>query len=139
MSDPTNKVPFPHVGDGTAVLRYRTADLITLEQKYGLQFTSVMTERLTSGSHECLVECLRAGIKREDGRKPYAQIDYDDLPFAIWDAVPLILDAVSSAISGKSYAEILEARSGAEPDPQPSLEAEDSFSESSRPDMPQAS
>lgn len=142
MSDPTNRVPFPLVGDGTAVLRYRTADLVKLEQTYGLQFTTEITEKLTSGSHQCLVECLRTGIKTEAGRKPFAQIDYDDLPFSIWDAVPLILDAVSSAITGRSYAEILEARAEAdraEPDPLPGLEAEGSFTESSRPDTPQAS
>lgn len=142
MSDPTNRVPFPLVGDGTAVLRYRTADLVKLEQTYGVRFTDEVTGKLLNGSHECLLECLRAGIKTAEGRKPYTKIDYDDLPFSLNDAMPLIFDAISSSISGRSYAEILEARAEAdraEADPLPGLEAEGSFTESSRPDTPQAS
>lgn len=143
MSDPTNKVPFRLIGDGTAVLRYRTKDLVALEQKYGLQFTTEITTRLSSNSHECLVECMRAGLKDAGGRKPFTRVDFDDLPFSIQDATPLIFDAIASSITGEPYAEILarqeEAAREAKADPQPSLETADSFDGSSRPDTPPVS
>lgn len=147
MSDPTNKVPFPYLGDANnpVVLRYRTADLIMLEQKYGAQFTNEITNRLIGNSSECMVFCLRSGLKQADGRKPLNKgVDYDDLPFGVQDVTQEIIDAIALAITGRSYAQLVEDRREAadrdpDPDPLPDLEMAGSSIEPSRSDTPAVS
>ena len=116
MADPTNKVPFPFAGDG-AVLRFRTADLIKLEEIYGDGWQSTIHQGFDRQSHKTLVDCLRAGLKQEDGRKPFARIDYDDLPFSLYEAAMPIIEAIALAISGQSYAALLEASREASANP----------------------
>jgi hypothetical protein len=139
--DPTNKVPFPYIGDAAtpATLRFRTADMVALEKLYGLEFTTEIPSRLMQHSSECMVACLRAGLKDEGGRKPFKGVDYDDLPFGVSEVAGDIMDAISVAISGHSYAEIQERRRAETErgeDPQPGLEMAGSSSESSGPDTP---
>lgn len=147
MSDPTNKVPFPYLGDASnpVVLRYRTADLIMLEAKYGAQFTTEIPNRLSTNSSECMVFCLRSGLKEADGRKPLTKgVDYDDLPFSVQEVTDGICDAIALAITGRSYAQLIEDRreaaaGGDDPDPLPDLEMAGSSIEPSRSDTPAAS
>lgn len=147
MSDPTNKVPFPYLGDANnpVVLRYRTADLILLEEKYGAQFTTEIPNRLIANSSACMVFCLRAGLKDGEGRKPLTRgVDYDDLPFSVQDVTQEIIDAIALAITGRSYAALIEERregDGREPDlgPLPDLEMAGSSIEPSRSATPAAS
>lgn len=118
MADPQNKVPFFLAGDG-AYLRFRTVDLIKLEDAYGDGWQEAVFAGLNRTSHKVMVTCLQAGLKREDGRKPYPGVDYDDLPFAIDDAAMPIIDAITLGISGKPYAELVEARREAAANPPP--------------------
>jgi hypothetical protein len=137
MADPQNKVPFFLAGDG-AYLRFRTADLIKLEDAYGDEWQSAVFTGLSGTSHKVMVACLKAGLKREDGRKPYPGVDYDDLPFAIDDAAMPIIDAITLGISGKPYAELVEARREATANPPPTSPS-GSASESFEPDTPPVS
>lgn len=141
MADPTNKVPFPLLGtpSAPATLRFRTRDLIELETKYGLEFTSEVSSRILGNSSECMVFCLRAGLKDAEGKKPFKGVDFDDLPFAVQEAAGEILDAISIAITGQSYAELAERRREAEANPLPDLEKADSSSELSGSDTPTGS
>lgn len=137
MADPQNKVPFPLAGDD-ACLRFRTADLIKLEDAYGESWQEAVFAGLQRTSHKVMVACLKAGLKQQDGRKPFAGVDYDDLPFAIDDAAMPIIDAITLGISGKPYAELVEARREATVNPPPQNPS-GSASEFSEPDTPQAS
>lgn len=137
MADPQNKVPFFLAGDG-AHLRFRTVDLIKLEDAYGDDWQSAVFAGLQRTSHKVMVEYLKVGLKQEDGRKPYSGVDFSDLPFSIDDAAMPIIDAITLGISGKPYAELVEARLEATANP-PGTNLSGSASESSEPDTPQVS
>ncbi|MGX5777012.1 hypothetical protein [Methylorubrum zatmanii] len=137
MADPQNKVPFFLAGDG-AYLRFRTADLIKLEDTYGEDWQSAVFTGLARTSHKVMVACLQAGLKQEDGRKPYSGVSFDDLPFSIDDAATPIIDAITLGISGKPYAELVEARREAAANPPPESPS-GSASESFEPDTPPVS
>lgn len=140
MADPQNKVPFFLAGDD-AYLRYTTADLIKLEDLYGDAWQEKIFAGLNSTSHKVLVECLKAGLKQQDGRKPYTVVSFDDLPFGIDDAAGPIVDAIALGISGKPYAVLVEARreAAARPPEPPEMTGDPSESAFSPPDMRQAS
>lgn len=134
MADPQNKVPFFFAGDG-AYLRFRTADLIKLEDAYGDDWQTKVFASLANTSHKVLVECLKVGLKQADGRKPFSGVDLNDLPFSIDDAAQPIIDAIVLGISGKPYAELVEARREAAANPPPTSPS-DSPSESFGLDTP---
>jgi len=133
----TNKVPFFLAGEG-AFLRFRTVDLIVLERKYGERFYSHIEKTLNEFSVDTMVECLKVGLKQEDGRQPYPTVDFDDLPFAVQQATQPIFDALSVAIIGQSYSAIIDARNrameAARADPTDPLMAEASSLASSGPE-----
>lgn len=104
-----NSVPFPVAGEG-ALLRFRTIDLIALEKQFGEEWYGVIPKGLEANSNEVMVHCLKAGLKQKDGKTPFMSIDFNDLPFAIWQAKVQIFDAITLAISGLTYAAILHAR-----------------------------
>lgn len=137
----TNAVPFFLAGEG-AVLRYRTQDLITLEEKFGERFFEIIPERLNRNSAHAVVECLKAGLKQADGRKPLP-VDFDDLPFSIWDARGPIFDAITMAITGQTFAAVLDAKKDADRegamDPLIGSGTEASSAASSGPEIAQAS
>lgn len=138
MADPQNKVPFPFAGEG-ACLRFRTMDLIALEDAYGDDWQTKVFAGLAGTSHKVLVKCLGVGLKQPDGRKPFVGVDPNDLPFSIDDAAQPIIDAITLGISGKPYAALVEARreeAAANP-PQPNLSG--SANGSSEPDTPPGS
>lgn len=110
-----NKVPFQLAGNG-ACFRFRTADLVQLSEKYkapakaeGMNWESYVERLLVYRDPACFVDCVKAGLKKDDGRTPF-QISYDDLPFAPEQAAEPLLDALICALTGKSYAELLEKR-----------------------------
>lgn len=119
MADPENKVPFPLAGEGV-YLRFRTADLVALRNKYG------EPKQLPDGTYErysdrvdlllqlvdpvAIEVCLRAGLKQEDGRTPLSAIDYNDLPFPPIKCVQPIRDAITLGVSGVAYATLLAAK-----------------------------
>jgi hypothetical protein len=137
MSDesPQNKVPFPLAGEG-ATLRYRTMDLVGLREKFGepkivtvktknelgfeneIEVYETFTDRLDQlvrlNDPVAIVACLRAGLKEEDGTKPFQRISLDDLPFGLKDAVRPIQDALVLGITGESYAVLLRKQAAAD-------------------------
>ncbi|CAM5769787.1 hypothetical protein [Bosea minatitlanensis] len=138
-----NAVPFPEAGEGV-VLRFRTIDLIKLEEKYGESFTEVISRLLSANSSACMVECLKHGLKKEDGRTPFGRLDFNDLPFSIVEARESIFDAITCAITGQSFAALLDARAriveGDQPaDPLQGSETAESSAERSEPEMEPAS
>jgi hypothetical protein len=130
MSDesPQNKVPFPLAGGG-ATLRFRTMDMVVLREQFGepkivkvttknelgfdneIEVFETFTDRLDQlvRLHDplAIIACLRAGLKEEDGTKPFQRISLDDLPFGLKDAVRPIQDALVLGITGESYAVLL--------------------------------
>jgi hypothetical protein len=138
-----NAVPFPLAGEG-AVLRYRTFDLIKIEEIFGESFAETISKALNNNSSTCMVECLKHGLKHADGRTAFSKVDWNDLPFSVHQAREAIFDAISCAITGQSFAAILEARQklaegGDEPDPQMGLETEGLSAASSGPEIEPAS
>lgn len=125
MTDPQNKVPFFLAGEG-AYLRFRLADLVVLREKYGEPapvkvrnelgfdqdavetFMDRLNTRVAVSDPVAILDCLRAGLKQADGRKPYAGISFDDPPFGIADARKPIIDALVLGVTGKDYATLLE-------------------------------
>jgi len=61
-----------------------------------------------------IVACLRAGLKEQDGTKPFQRISMDDLPFGLKDAVRPIQDALVLGITGDSYAALLRKQATAD-------------------------
>jgi hypothetical protein len=104
-----NSVPFPCAGEG-ALLRFRTCDLMALEAQYGDDWIKLVSDKLNASSPAMLVACLKAGLKKADGKEPWGAIDFNDLPFSPWDSREQIMDAVAMAITGKTYAAILDER-----------------------------
>lgn len=104
-----NSVPFPCAGEG-ALLRFRTADLVALEKEFGEDWIKLISDRLNASSPSMLVACLKVGLKRADGKEPWGEIDFNDLPFSPWNSREQIMDAVAMAITGKTYAAILDER-----------------------------
>lgn len=133
-----NAVPFSLAGKGT-VLRFRTIDLVHLESVYGENFGEVISRMLNNGSSTCMVQCLKLGLKHPDGRKPFDRIDFDDLPFSVVEARDSIFDAITMALTGKSFATLLDARKeageGDEPGPFEGSEKTESSAEPSEPPM----
>lgn len=127
MAHPTNKVPFSLAGNG-AHLRYRTADLVSLREKYGepkivkrqdangflVESWETFTDRLEDlvrvADPIAVVDCLKAGLKHEDGTTIWDEIAYDDLPFGPIQAAGPITTALVLAITGKDYALLLRER-----------------------------
>jgi hypothetical protein len=119
MADPENKVPFPLAGEG-AHLRFRTADLVTLRTKYGEpkelpdgtyeRFTDRIDALIQLYDPLAILDCLKAGLKKEDGRTPLSAIHYDDLPFSLIEAAQPIRDAITLGISGTAYSVLLAAQ-----------------------------
>lgn len=125
MSDPQNKVPFPAAGEG-AYLRYRTADYVELRTKYGepkivqrkapesgfpMEYWETFTHRIDDGLGNLdpivIVDCLRAGLKNEDGRTKFAGVDWNDLSFSLTESVPSIRNALVLAVTNQPYAALL--------------------------------
>lgn len=137
-----NSVPFPCAGEG-ALLRFRTMDLMALEAQFGDEWLKTISEKLNASSPTMLVACLKAGLKRPDGKEPWGVIDFNDLPFSPWDSREQIMDAVAMAITGKRYSAILDEREKAkkageeiiEAFENPPMGSEATFDESSGPDM----
>lgn len=127
MTHPTNKVPFSLAGNG-AHLRYRTADLVTLREKYGEPkvvkapdvngilidtwetFTDRLEQRVRLNDPIAVIDALKAGLKHEDGVTVWDEISYDDLPFGLTQAAPRILTALVLGITNKDYAVLLRER-----------------------------
>lgn len=105
-------VPFPLAGEG-AVLRFRTRDLVKIEEDFGLNWFEVVPERLDKNSYATLVAVMKAGLKSQDGVTPFLQIDHDDYPFSLQQATPAISDAFACALSGMTYRAVLDAKAAA--------------------------
>lgn len=105
------EVAFPaeYYGEGV-VLRYRTADLVALADKYGVEYRAAMTSGLLDQRNpKVLIDCLVHGLKRADGSKfPLMPKDQQDLPFAHDAVSALILDALFLSWHGKKATEFVE-------------------------------
>lgn len=132
MSDPQNKVPFPLAGEG-AHLRYRTIDYVDLRKKYGEakiverrapgtgfpeEVWETFTHRIDDGLGNfdpiVILDCLKAGLKTEDGRTPWSEIDWNDLSFPLTATVPAIRNAMVLAVTNEPYAKLLAKQREAE-------------------------
>lgn len=128
MADPLNRVPFPLAGEG-ACLRYRTADYVELRKKYGEPkiverrnpdtgfpeeiwetFTSRIEQAVMLHQPDVILDCLKLGLKSEDGRTPRSDVDYSDLPFSWVACVQPIRDALVLALTNEPFAKLLAAR-----------------------------
>jgi hypothetical protein len=133
-SSPQNKVPFPLAGGG-ATLRFRTMDLVVLREQFGepkivkvttknelgfdteVEVYETFTDRLDQlvrlYDPIAIQACLRAGLKEEDGTKPFSRLSLDDLPFGLKEAVRPIQDALVLGISGDSFATLVRKQDAA--------------------------
>jgi hypothetical protein len=151
MTHPTNKVPFSLAGDG-AHLRYRTADLVKLRETYGEPkivktpdvngilvetwetFTDRIEERVRLNDPIAIIDCLKAGLKHEDGTTKWDEISYDDLPFGLIQAAGPITTALVLGITGKDYAVLLRERAAKAAEEERLRAAGVEFNEDSLPD-----
>lgn len=129
-SSPQNKVPFPLAGGG-ATLRFRTMDMVALREKFGEpkivkvkgdngfevevweSFTDRLDQLVRLFDPIAIIHCLRAGLKEEDGTKPFSRLSFDDLPFGLKDAVRPIQDALVLGITGESFAALVRKQDAA--------------------------
>lgn len=70
-----------------------------------------LERQLIGGNPKMVRAAIDIGLKRKDeeGRNvPYTGLDFDDLPFTLGEAVEAALPAITVAITGKTYRELLE-------------------------------
>lgn len=113
--------PFPLAGEGV-VLRFRTIDLSRLRSIYGDDhrkapgrdtsgrivdaFWDVLLSRIDAHDPTVIVDCLRHGLKQQDGKTEFKGLDLDDLPFALDAAAPYVADALLLARWGMTSGEL---------------------------------
>lgn len=105
--DLRGKVEFPEAGEDYS-LRFRVADLLKLQTKYGDDWFNKTVERLML--HDLLVcdECIKVGIKKNDQSLPpkeqYPQIADICEQFPYIEVANRVLDALFYSIYGTSKA-----------------------------------
>lgn len=107
-------VAFPHAGAG-AVIRYRTVELVDLQAWFGgtHEWLGKFQVRVLANEPAATVQALKLGLKQADAKTPLGGLDWNDLPFAMEDAAPVVVDAVLRAIFGTKYAEVIAAQRAA--------------------------
>lgn len=102
-----DKPGFESIEPGT-VLRYRTGDLVQLRQVLGENYKARIVMLLDEQDPVAIIECLKKGLKKAGGDKvlTLGGKDWEDLPFTLSEAVPLIDDALCFAWSGRPASEI---------------------------------
>jgi hypothetical protein len=103
------EVAFPLAGEG-AFIRFSWNDLVTLEREYGdAEYFGVIETKMALDSPSAIQFCLSVGLYQRGPDNLVIRLTPDyfgDLGWNIQDAAPLIIDAVSQAHSGKTYAEV---------------------------------
>lgn len=125
-------IPFPEFAPDH-VLRFTTADLIELECLYSMPtgeaetvegirrrltipWMSEIERRLKINDAKFVTDAVRLGVKLPGGfdRPEFTEKVLGDLPFSPGSVTQKIADGILCAISGRSYADIMEERAAAE-------------------------
>ncbi len=100
-----HRVPFPKAGKGF-FLFFSMQSIAEIEEVYGEDYYGDVERLCNMGSAKCVMTCLNAGLRNADGS--LASLDYESkLPFTFNDVGPLIIEALTLAVAGKSYKELL--------------------------------
>ena len=114
-SRPERAVPFSLMGPDL-VLRFTTADLVTLSQTYKTKdrlWHDEIEHRLNELDSELIADALKLGLKGPGGFDRPTGLDFKDLPFGLVEAVRPLADAIACAITGRSYASLVQERDAA--------------------------
>lgn len=123
------ETPFPLAGEGV-VLRFKTGDITRLRGKYGAppnrkpevddngqlvdHFWTILLTGLASHDPVIMVDVLKAGLKKEDGKTEH-KLDWDDLDFTFADMEEPLTDGLTLSRWGRTAADLaVELRAQAE-------------------------
>lgn len=96
-----HKVPFPLAGKGF-YLFFSMQGLAEIEEFYDATYFEDVERLLGLASAKAVIRCLNAGLMKPDGEP--AMLDFKTKqPFTIAEARPLIMEAISLSLTGKSY------------------------------------
>lgn len=109
------RIPFPAAGDG-AFFDFTVRDLIDLEEAIKPDrdqresFFATAERLLLGGNPKAVRDCVDIGLKQEDeaGKPAPLDLNMDDPPFPLMDAVEPVLNALCYAVHKKSYAQAIE-------------------------------
>lgn len=105
MGNLDHRVPFPKAGKGF-FLFFSMQSISEIEEVYGEDYYGDVERLVNMGSAKCVMTCLNAALRSPDGE--LARLDFNQkLPFTFKDVGPAIMDALSFAVSGKSYAQLV--------------------------------
>lgn len=100
-----HKVPFPKAGKGFFIF-FSMQSIAEIEEVYGDDYFATVERLCNMGSAKCIMTCLNAGLRRDNGS--LALLNFDEkLAFSFNDAGIAIIEALSLAVSGKTYKELL--------------------------------
>ena len=105
-----SKAPFPEAGKG-AYFRFTLGALDELETTYGQDYYERVEAGLNKGSAKTILRCAEVGLfqPNETGRDVVTPLDPDEpIEWPLEKATEPILDALSLALFGKKYTELLE-------------------------------
>lgn len=107
------EAPFPQAGEG-CFLCFPASAIANLEEIYGVgEYFGRIEAGVNEASGKVMIDCLSVGLFRRnaEGKREKVPFDADELDFPISDSAAPILDALSLASSGKTYAELYEEAS----------------------------
>ena len=102
-------VPAPEFG-ADFVLRFTTGDLCELREKHGLHWIAECQKFLEIADPVFIRDSLKIGLKGPGGFVRPENLDLDDLPVAPGKMTVRISDAITAAVTGQSYADLLTER-----------------------------
>lgn len=102
------EAPFPEIGEG-CFLCFPASAIAKLEETYGIgEYFGKIEAGVNEASGKVMIDCLSVGLYRHnaEGKREKVPFDADELQFPISASAAPILDALSLASSGKTYAEL---------------------------------